>query len=76
MPETIYIPNPLGLESGSRGLGCCAGSSGGGGSVGVGSPEGVVIGNPGNSYLDSSTNSFWFKETGTGTNVGWIQLIA
>ncbi len=58
------------------------GGGGGGGSgtgqsgiVGVGDPEGVVTATPGTMYEDSSTNSLWMKETGSG-NTGWIQLIA
>lgn len=74
MPETTYTPNPNGLFTPSRGFGCCG--SGAGGLVGTGSPEGVVTADPGTSYLDESTNSFWYKETGTDTNTGWIQLIA
>lgn len=55
------------------------GGGGGGGAAGfagVGSPEGVVTANPGATYLDTSTNSFWVKNSGTGTNTGWVQLIA
>lgn len=44
------------------------------GSVGSGSPEGVVTANPGTSYLDGDTDSLWYKKTGTG-NTGWVQLI-
>lgn len=49
--------------------------SGGGGLAGAGSPEGSVTASPGATYLDTSSNGFWVKKTGTG-NTGWIQLIA
>lgn len=49
--------------------------SGGGGEAGAGSPEGVVTADPGTTYLDTATNSFWAKATGSGS-VGWVQLIA
>lgn len=51
------------------------GGTGGAGIVGSGSPQGVVTSPPGTSYFDSSTNSFWYKRTGTG-NTGWVELIA
>lgn len=53
-----------------------AGSGGGGsGLSGAGSPEGSVTASPGTTYLDTSTNSFWAKSSGSG-NTGWFQLIA
>jgi hypothetical protein len=38
-------------------------------------PEGVVKGWPGNSYLNTTTETVWFKKTGNGTKTGWIQVI-
>lgn len=49
-------------------------SAGGGGLVGTGSPEGVVTANPGQTYLDTTGDTFWVKKTGTG-NTGWLNLI-
>ena len=49
--------------------------SGGGGLVGVGSPEGAVTAAAGTSYLDTSTDSLWYKASGAG-DTGWVQLIA
>lgn len=43
--------------------------------AGVGSPEGVVTAEPGASYLDTSTDEFWLKRTGSG-NVGWFLKVA
>jgi hypothetical protein len=45
--------------------------------AGTGSPEGVVTGNPGQTYTDTSIDppSLWVKLTGSGT-AGWRQLIA
>lgn len=40
----------------------------------IGDPEGVVTGNPGQTYLNTTDDSFWIKKTGTG-NTGWIELI-
>ena len=56
---------------------CPEGSSGNGDccSAGEGSPEGVVTGNPGKTYLDTLSGGFWCKLSGTG-NVGWLQLIS
>jgi hypothetical protein len=50
------------------------GGTGGPGIVDVGSPEGVITAPPGTSYLDSSTDNFWFKASGSG-NTGWVELI-
>lgn len=58
-----------------RASGAGSGGSGGAGVTGVGSPEGVVTAPPGTTYLDTSSDSLWFKKTGAG-NTGWIQLIA
>lgn len=43
--------------------------------AGVGSPEGVVAGSPGKTYLDTAAENLWIKKTGSGTTTGWIQLI-
>lgn len=53
-----------------------AGGGGGGGSglafsTGSGSPEGVVVGSPGDTYWDTSLSLFYLKVTGTATNTGW-----
>lgn len=37
---------------------------------GIGSPEGVVPGDPGFSYIDTSARQIYWKESGTGTT-GW-----
>lgn len=41
---------------------------------GVVDPEGVVTGNPGQTYSNTANNSFWVKYTGNG-NTGWHCLI-
>lgn len=38
---------------------------------GVGSPEGVIIGRPCDTYLNTADGVFWEKWTGLNTNVGW-----
>jgi hypothetical protein len=38
-------------------------------------PEGAVAGCPGNTYLNTVTETVWMKKTGDGTNTGWIQVI-
>ncbi len=48
--------------------------TGGAGSVGAGSPEGVVVANPGTSYYDTVGLAFWYKLTGVG-NTGWFQVV-
>lgn len=40
--------------------------------LGEGSPEGVVTGEPGQSYINTLTYSWWIKLTGSG-NTGWFQ---
>ncbi len=50
------------------------GGVGGGGLAGAGSPEGVVTANPGTTYTQTDTGSFWTKLTGVG-NTGWLELI-
>lgn len=53
-----------------------AAAAGGGGAIAPGGvdPEGVVVGNPGQTYFNTANNTFWVKSTGTG-DTGWIQLI-
>ena len=43
---------------------------------GVGDPNGVVFGNPGDIYQDESpgTTTFWTKASGVGTATGWVAL--
>lgn len=41
---------------------------------GSGTPEGTVISPVGAFYMDTSTDSLWYKKTGTG-NTGWVQLL-
>lgn len=44
-------------------------------SSGVGSPNGVVVGNPGDYYTNKSggaNTTLWVKESGVGTNTGWV----
>lgn len=60
------------LEDGAGGGG---GGAGTGTFSGSGSPEGAVTASPGSTYLDTSDNSFWSKNSGSG-NTGWVQLIA
>lgn len=55
--------------------------TGGGGSGsqffhGNGSPEGAVVGSPGDTYNDDLTNGFWQKLTGVSSNTGWFNRIA
>lgn len=40
--------------------------------VGVGAPEGVVFGSPGDRYLDTATDIGYTKKTGSDTNTGWV----
>lgn len=49
--------------------------SGSGGLSGAGSPEGVKTANPGTTYYNTTDSSFWVKDSGVGTNTGWIPLI-
>ncbi len=42
------------------------------GSSGVGSPEGVVLGSPGNIYVDTATGNLYKKVSGVNTNTGWV----
>jgi hypothetical protein len=44
-------------------------------SSGTGSPNSVVIGNPGDLYLNlagGANQTFWVKESGSATNTGWV----
>lgn len=56
-----------------------AAAIGGGGAIPPGAvdPEGVVIGNPGQTYWNTSVfpHTEWLKETGTGTTTGWVQVV-
>lgn len=57
------------------------GSGGGGGGAGSGlygvvDPEGSVVANRGTTYTNTSTGSFWVKNSSDGANTGWYELIA
>lgn len=44
---------------------------------GTGNPNGVVVGNPGDLYVDESGvlgARMWFKEQGQATDQNWVQL--
>jgi hypothetical protein len=74
MAETMYVPDPRAtpiVVTPSRGYG----GGGGGTNCGTGSPEGVVSASCGETYYDTSSGSFWVKETGTNTTTGWVTLI-
>jgi len=64
----VYLLNQI-LAGGGTGTGTS------GTFAGTGSPQGVQVGSPGNTYLDTSGNHFWAKATGTSTNTGWVLLI-
>jgi hypothetical protein len=53
--------------------------SGVGGNVvvatGTADPEGVETADPGTLYVNTTAHSLWFKETGVGTNTGWLQYV-
>jgi hypothetical protein len=71
--DALYIK-----ETGSGNTGWIA--AGGGSSVdevvqGSGSPEGVVTAEPATVYWDTTNNSLYWKETGSG-NTGWYQVLA
>lgn len=40
--------------------------------AGSGSPEGVVVGQPGDTYANTANGDFWVKQTGDSTNTGWV----
>lgn len=60
----------------------CNISGGGGGTgsscchSGTGSPEGVVSGDPGHTYVDTSNGFFYVKTSGTGTTTGWLVIVS
>ena len=42
---------------------------------GTGSPNGVLVGNPGDVYVNVSGGAgqtLWIKESGVGTDTGWV----
>jgi hypothetical protein len=46
------------------------------GAAAAGSPEGAITASPGQTYLNTTDESFWVKKTGTNTNTGWVQIVA
>jgi len=38
-------------------------------------PEGVTTADPGAVIWNKTNETLWVKETGTGTNTGWIQIV-
>ena len=48
--------------------------TGGAGSVGNGSPEGVVTAEPGTTYYDLVQPALWYKTSGSG-NTGWTNTM-
>lgn len=69
--QTVNIPGAQG-ETGATG----ADGADGFVAPASGNPEGSVIGNPGQTYLNTDDDSFWIKKSGTATAYGWIELIA
>lgn len=69
MPITC-VPNPNAADGQPGG----STSSGGGGLVGDGPPEGVVTAPEGTTYLDRLNDNFYAKRTGS-DNTGWVPLI-
>lgn len=55
------------ISGGGTGSSCCH--------SGTGSPEGVVTGDPGHTYIDTSNGFFYVKTSGTGTNTGWLAVV-
>jgi hypothetical protein len=53
------------------------GGGSGGGAIppGVVDPNGNVTGSPGDMYWNTANSSLWVKDSGTGTNTGWEQVI-
>lgn len=72
-PEVQSVSIP-----GIQGLTGPAGADGANGVIapGVVNPEGNVIGIPGQTYLNTTDDSFWIKKSGVSTAFGWINLIA
>jgi len=35
-------------------------------------PNGAIVGSPGDFYTETTTGTAWIKETGIGTNTGWV----
>lgn len=76
-PHNQDTLNTLLKRIASSASGGSGGGSGGGGTgtgqsgmVGVVDPEGVATATPGTSYLNTATNQFWIKHSGSG-NTGW-----
>lgn len=42
------------------------------GRSGDGSPEGIKTGSPGDTYWDATNDTLYVKDTGVGTNTGWV----
>lgn len=63
----VHGPGPFTAPGGS--------GTGGAGLVGTGSPEGVVTAEPGTIFWDTTGQSLWLKQSGSGS-VNWVQLIA
>lgn len=51
-------------------------SGSGAGIVITSSPEGSITADPGTLAYNTTDGTFWVKATGTGTNTGWVNLIA
>jgi hypothetical protein len=66
----LFLLGPASTSTSTGG----SGSSSSSGLQGIGSPEGVVTAEPGQTYWDSTGDIFWVKDTGSG-NTGWYQLV-
>lgn len=51
-----------------------AGSGGAPNVTFTGNPNGTVVGTPGQCGIETATNSFWIKASGTG-NTGWVEIV-
>lgn len=62
-------------DTGAAGIQGVPGPAGSGGLSGDGSPEGIQVASPGQTYVDVLVNGFWVKVTGVATANGWVQLL-
>lgn len=74
--STLIVPNGTLTDNGSGSATLTITGSGADGTLfGAGSPEGSQSGSRGDTYYDTTNDTFWVKKSGDTTTTGWIQVV-
>lgn len=73
---TLVFSNGSLTDDGGGQVTVTTGGSGTDGTLfGAGSPEGSQSGSRGDTYYDTTNDTFWAKKSGDATSTGWVQVV-